>query len=83
MDEAVTPFPMPERTPPVTTTILRSEANVEATSSESLGGRLFSLVLSLIGRERKADERGRGARKGWVGAKRREMTKTSRGRHDG
>ena len=39
MEEAVTPLPMPERTPPVTTTILRSEARVFVTRVSRLGGR--------------------------------------------
>lgn len=41
----MTPFPMPERTPPVTTTILRSALRVEVSRSASLGGRLCSLVF--------------------------------------
>ena len=40
MDDAVTPFPIPESTPPVTTTILRSESRVSATRDSSMGGRL-------------------------------------------
>lgn len=78
----MTPLPMPERTPPVTTTILRSEASVEATRSESLGGRPFRFVLAWNESEREADVRWRGDRKGWAGATSRERTKTSRRRHD-
>ena len=45
MDEAVTPLPIPERTPPVTTTILRSSDSVLLNKSASLGGRLCSFEL--------------------------------------
>jgi len=40
MEDAVTPLPMPERTPPVTTTIFLSEFNVSFTRVSSAGGRL-------------------------------------------
>lgn len=43
MEEAVTPLPIPERTPPVTTTILRSALRVSVRRWDSLGGRLSSL----------------------------------------
>ena len=36
----MTPLPIPDRTPPVTTTILRSALSVSATSVSSVGGRL-------------------------------------------
>jgi hypothetical protein len=48
MEDAVTPLPIPDRTPPVTTTILRSAFNVEATNSANFGGRLLSFVLGRV-----------------------------------
>jgi hypothetical protein len=49
MEDAVTPLPIPERTPPVTTTILRSAFNVVVTKSANFGGMLFSFVFGREG----------------------------------
>jgi hypothetical protein len=41
IDDAVTPFPIPDNTPPVTTTILRSESSASSTRASRAGGRLL------------------------------------------
>lgn len=58
MEEAVTPLPIPESTPPVTMMILRSASRVSVTSDSRVGGRWLrrgprgdTMLLVLVGVE--------------------------------